>query len=291
MHDLVTRIDVAPELRLVPYAFGEAYGHPPAGVWTAPYAVRLPGLVASLAWQVLVAAAPRTDGVLRLGSLNRPADSLEVKLPGDSAPAWAAPALAVARSLDGGADILVNADLPPTTGLPVTPALECVVALALSELHGLPTGRERLAEVTRRAAPGGDDLRAAVLYGSPGHVLALGEGGPPRLIPVELSTAVLLLMVTRPPTPGEELEPLLRRGDLTAAGRLLTQPSMVAAAAVAGGAYGAWPLDLGGGALALVPSEAVRLVRASVTQACRERGLRAPRFLPTTLGGSVRRVA
>ena len=131
MHDLVTRLDAKPELRLVPYSFQRAYGHPPDTVWTAPYAVRLadPTLAIPVQWQVVVAASLRTDGVVRMASLNRPAEFVDSPLGVPTElPSWAQSPY---ETLTGGVDLLVHADLPPITGLSADLPLACATALAV----------------------------------------------------------------------------------------------------------------------------------------------------------------
>lgn len=93
--DLARRATADPLFRLVAYALEAAHGRPPAAVWSAPYAFHLgsPGLVAAAGWPVAAAAAPRTDGLVRLSSLGHPADSCDLPLtpdgPSPAAPAWA----------------------------------------------------------------------------------------------------------------------------------------------------------------------------------------------------------
>ena len=62
--------------------------------------------------------------------------------------AWA---LRQAGYLAGGADVAIDADLPAGAGLSSSAALECSVALALTELYQVPVPRRELAALARRA--------------------------------------------------------------------------------------------------------------------------------------------
>ncbi|MFD9014667.1 hypothetical protein ACFV0A_37290, partial [Streptomyces sp. NPDC059552] len=114
--DLARRATADPLYRLVAYALEAAHGRPPAAVWSAPYAFHLgsPGLVAAAGWPTAAAAAPRTDGLVRLSSLGHPADSCDLPLtlsgPPPAAPAWGG--RREARRGGGGAG-RPRADRPP----------------------------------------------------------------------------------------------------------------------------------------------------------------------------------
>lgn len=148
--DLARRATADPLFRLVAYALESAHGRPPTAVWSAPYTFRLgsPGLVAAAGWPVAAAAAPRTDGLVRLSSLGHPADSCDLPLtlsgPPPAAPAWAVRPYALLRALAragygrGGTDLHVQGSLTAAAGLATEEAADCAVALAVADVH---TGR------------------------------------------------------------------------------------------------------------------------------------------------------
>jgi galactokinase len=146
--DFADRPDLPPELRLVPYAFGAEYGHPPAGVWHSPGVVTLlrdgdATLSVAARWGAIVAAEPRQDGLVELAWMNRPAERLRLPVteivPGagsarDAAalgPVWA---LREAGHPLGGVTLLVSVDLPVGSGLAAATATACAVAIALRDL-------------------------------------------------------------------------------------------------------------------------------------------------------------
>lgn len=254
MHELVSRLDAKPELRLVPYAFERAYGRPPASVWSAPYAVRLADqdLAVAVQWQVVVAAAPRRDGLTRVASLDHAAEwSGALTGEHEPPPAWArvpCAALLEARPATG-VDLLIHTDLPDGSGLPCDAPLRCAVVAAA-------TGRTDL-------AGGVDDVEtAAALCGTPGY--AVGRSG--ARLPFDPASAGLRMLLVI--TPGPETAAAID-------------------AALAAGAAGAWPQ--GSAVVAIMPGEARRAVRAAVTRALAGRGPRPPRFLNLVPAGPVRR--
>lgn len=116
------------------------------------------------------AAAPRTDGLVRLSSLGHPADSCDVPLtlsgPPPATPAWAARPYALLRALAragygrGGTDLHVQGSLTPAAGLDTAEAADCAVALAVADVHtraGEEPDRAHLARLMARALPDGDD--------------------------------------------------------------------------------------------------------------------------------------
>ncbi|RZQ60932.1 hypothetical protein [Amycolatopsis suaedae] len=269
MIDLADRPDVAPELRLVPHAFREAFGRSAEGVWYAPGLVRLlPGVAVCARWGAIVAGERRTDGRFELVSINRPAEPVS-GLSGD-APAWARPVLEVARRLEpGGATLMCSVDLPAGSGLSAGNALACAAALALRDLT-----RPSLADV-------------AALVPDPAPFAGQAQG-------VDLAEAVVLVADTRirrdtPVSPVDFPAP-----DGTSAaevGRCLTayhraRPSepeqdLAVRTALDAGAYGASMLvdDPGRPVVALVPPDRVPAVRAAVSAAFHAAGARPPRYL------------
>lgn len=132
-------------------------------------------------------AAGRTDGQLGLHSLQEPAAApVEVPIDGADKPAgWVAYPLAVARSLRaaghaiGGADILVDSQVPVGAGLSSSAALECSVVLGLCGLHGVHMSEMSMAIAAQRAenefvgVPCGIMDQAASMCSKAGHALLL----------------------------------------------------------------------------------------------------------------------
>ncbi|WP_436776671.1 hypothetical protein [Yinghuangia sp. YIM S09857] len=216
---LMDQRDAEPVLRVVPYTFAQVFGYAPAGVWTAPYALRLAGvpgrggIVAAVGWQVVVAAAPRTDGRLRAGSLNRPGDAVEVEArrSGDrQVPPWAAPLVEAVHALagiappDAGLDLILHADLPEAAGLAPSAPLTCAAALAWTSFHGPQLPVAALDALLRNVVGAPDDtadaeaLRSAVLYGRDNRALIVGPVGPTGELPLDLAAAGLRVMLVIP---------------------------------------------------------------------------------------------
>jgi galactokinase len=146
--------------------FRTCYGHRPQGVWLAPGRVNIIGehtdyndgfvLPFALGQGIVAAASPRRDDVLALRTRRDPAASVEIPLarlrPGmDGTPAaldeiraglpgWARYPAGVAWSLLAaghpvpGASLAIDSALADGAGLSSSAALECSVALALTEL-------------------------------------------------------------------------------------------------------------------------------------------------------------
>jgi galactokinase len=130
-------------------AFRERTGRQPGGVWCAPGRVNLigehtdynDGLVLPFAIdrQVVVAVGLREDGRLNAWSAQHETDS------------WLAYPRGVLRALReagapaSGADIVVDSDVPMGAGLSSSAALECAIALAISDLAGGGLSRLTLA--------------------------------------------------------------------------------------------------------------------------------------------------
>lgn len=237
MLPIIHQVDAPPGLRLVPYLFSTAYGTEADGVWSAPYPLRLAGgraepgesgeaaLIAATGWQVVVAAAPRSDGLLRLGSIEHAADPIVVRTaaPQDPAPAWAKPLRDVAWKLseltpDGhrnGLDLLVHTDLPPSTGLSSAAPLACATALAWTAFHGPTRSADRLDAPARdvilsAATPDPDDdaLCTSVLHARTGHAVVTDASGRlTRHVPFPLAEAGLRLALITPRSPGKPAEP------------------------------------------------------------------------------------
>ncbi|WP_084037183.1 galactokinase [Haloechinothrix halophila] len=144
--------------------FRAAVGYEPDGVWAAPGRVNLIGehtdyndgfvLPIALPRRVVVAAAGRTDGLLVVRSVQEP-DGPRVAVITDLAPrnpnGWAAYVAGVVWALResgydiGGADLVVDSDVPRGAGLSSSAALECATAVALDELFALDLAAAGLA--------------------------------------------------------------------------------------------------------------------------------------------------
>ena len=169
-----------------------------AGVWRAPGRANLMGehtdyneglvLPFALAQGINATAARRDDGKLTLSSRQAPGEPVTVALdslaPG-SVGGWAVYPAGVAWALRDagyqvpGATVDIDSDLPEGSGLSSSAALECSVALALTELAGLAVARRALAAIARRAenefvgVPSGIMDQTASLLCEAGHALLL----------------------------------------------------------------------------------------------------------------------
>jgi galactokinase len=205
---------------LVAAAFRERTGRDPEGVWAAPGRVNLIGehtdyndgfvLPAAIDRLVLVAAGRRDGGRLRLWSRQTgpPAD-LELAAVGPGrVEGWAAYPAGVAWALGqagvelGGADLVVDGDVPAGSGLSSSAALECATATALADLHGAGLDRPALAALARRAenevvgVPSGAMDQMVSMLGRAGHALFLDTRSlATEQVPLPLEAAGLCLMV------------------------------------------------------------------------------------------------
>ncbi|MGW6575747.1 galactokinase [Streptomyces sp. NPDC054945] len=294
--DLARRATADPLYRLVAYALEAAHGRPPAAVWSAPYAFHLgsPGLVAAAGWPTAAAAAPRTDGLVRLSSLGHPADGCDLPLtlsgPPPTAPAWAVRPYAVLRALAragyglGGTDLHVQGSLTAAAGLATAEPADCAVALAVADVHtaaGESPDRERLARLLAGALPDGDDgLRRAVLFARSGRALLLSARPGRRRRHVAFD----------PAASGARLVLVAVRGEATDRPRELAR---AVARARRAGALSAWPPgpgpEPGRSVLVLLPESRAAAVRAAVAEDFRDRGRPVPRFLNIAVAGAARR--
>ncbi|MFI7357068.1 galactokinase [Streptomyces avidinii] len=205
--------------------FRQLYGYPPEGVWAAPGRVNLIGehtdyndgfaLPFALPQRTEVAAARRTDGILRVHSADAASGAVTLDLAGldpASPPrgtaSWAAyPAGVVWALLDaglpvGGADLHVRSDVPTGAGLSSSAALEVATALALTDLYEIPLTRPELAVLARRAenayvgVPCGIMDQMASACATEGHALHLDTRTlEQRGIPFDCASAGLRLLV------------------------------------------------------------------------------------------------
>jgi galactokinase len=201
-------------------AFTERTGRDPDGVWAAPGRVNLIGehtdyndgfvLPAAIDRQVLAAAGRRGDGRLRLWSLQAgpPADLALAEVGPGRVEGWAAYPAGVAWALGqagvelGGADVVVDGDVPAGSGLSSSAALECATATALADLGGAGLDRVALAGLARRAenevvgVPSGVMDQMVSMLGRAGHALFLDTRSlATEQVPLPLEAAGLCLVV------------------------------------------------------------------------------------------------
>jgi galactokinase len=200
-------------------AFTERFGAAPEGVWAAPGRVNVIGehtdyngghvLPVALPHTTRAALARRDDGRLVLVSLQHPDADVDVAV-ADLAPGtpggWAGyPAGVVDQvraSVPGGLSLLVDGDVPAGAGLSSSAALECAVALAVSDLLGLGLAPDDLVDVARRAendfvgAPTGILDQSASVLCTAGHALHLDtRDRSSEQVPLDLAAAGLALLV------------------------------------------------------------------------------------------------
>ncbi|MEU6115779.1 galactokinase [Streptomyces sp. NPDC047117] len=220
-------------------AFREVYGTDPHGVWAAPGRVNLIGehtdyndgfvMPLALPHTTTAAAAPRTDGVLRLHSGNvrggivelrteslRPAMDASARSASDwggggrrAGGGWAAYPAGVLWAMreaglpvGGGADLHFDSVVPTGAGLSSSAALEVATALALNDLYGLELDGQELARLAQRAenafvgVPCGIMDQTASACCTEGHALLLDTRDlTRRQVPFDLAAAGLRLLV------------------------------------------------------------------------------------------------
>lgn len=206
-------------------AFAEAYGGPPTVVARAPGRVNLIGehtdynrglvLPVALPHATYAAMAPRTDDVVRIGSLEEAepwTGSLGALGPGD-VDGWAAYVAGVLWAMREagydvpGVDILVHGTVPLGAGLSSSAALECSVALAACGVLGVDPDshtRHQLVAACIRAesevagAPTGGMDQTVSMLASAGSALLIDFDGDTRTTDVALGLerADLALLVT-----------------------------------------------------------------------------------------------
>ncbi len=201
--------------------FRARYGSDPAGIWHAPGRANFIGehtdyndgfvLPFALDRGVLAAAARGADGVLELSSRQAGPDVTTVML-ADLAPGsvtgWAAYPAGVAWALARagypvpGVRLAIDSDLPQGAGLSSSAALECAVALALTQLAGVDVARPELAAIARRAendfvgVPSGIMDQSAALLCQAGHALLLDcRSGESDAVPLNPAGSGLALVI------------------------------------------------------------------------------------------------
>jgi galactokinase len=234
--------------------FRSRFGGTAGDVWFAPGRANLMGehtdynegyvLPFALGQGIVAAAARRSDRRLVLCSAQEPGGGADVALDGlapgrvtgwAAYPAGVAWALAAAGYQVPGACIAIDSDLPAGAGLSSSAALECVTALALTELAGLAVDRRELAAIARRAenefagVPSGIMDQTASLLGRRGHALLLDcRSLETSQVPFDPAAAGarLLLINTRARHELTAGEYGRRRAECEQAARLLGIPSL-----------------------------------------------------------------
>ena len=208
-------------------AFAARWGTAPDGVWSAPGRVNVIGehtdyngglcLPIALPHRTYLALRTRDDDVVRLASAQESAAGLLTLDLRDVTPGavsgWAGYVAGVAWALREaghdvrGFDAVVDSCVPYGAGLSSSAALECAVAVALDDVHGLglgadDEGRAALAAACIRAeneiagAPTGGMDQSASLRCRAGHALLLDtQDGSTRHIPLDLAAHGLGLLV------------------------------------------------------------------------------------------------
>ncbi len=233
-------------------AFTEETGRAPTGVWAAPGRVNLIGehtdyndgfvMPFALEQRVVVAAAPRDDGVWRVTSLNE--SSTETIAREDLQPGmtgWQAYVAGVVWALDDdghaieGADLVLSSDVPIGAGLSSSAALECATLATLADLNDLSVEPLDRAKLARRCenefvgAPTGLMDQAASTLCVPGHALFFDcRTFDFRQVPVGLAEAELEILVLDTNTPHAlvDSEYADRRATCEEAAALLAVPAL-----------------------------------------------------------------
>ncbi|MER5998759.1 galactokinase [Nonomuraea angiospora] len=228
-------------------AFRAAYGAAPQTVWRAPGRVNLIGehtdyndgfvLPFAVPWGVTAAITPRTDGTIRLLSLQAPGEPVTIPSHGQSA-GWTRYVVGVFAMLGDrvrGADIAIDGDVPPGAGLSSSAALEVAVASALNDLHDLGMTPMEIALLSQKAEndfvgmPCGILDQAASALCEEGHALFLDcRSLGSRNIPLDLAAHGLSMLIidTQVHHQHADGEYAKRRAECESAARKLGVPAL-----------------------------------------------------------------
>jgi galactokinase len=204
--------------------FRQAYGYEPDGLWSAPGRVNLVGehtdynegfvLPFAIHQRTWVAVGRRTDRISRVGSANATAvveQALDGIDPG-SLSGWSAYPLGTAGAIIDiavddprevcGFDAYFTSDVAVGAGLSSSAALECSLALALSDVWCLDLDGEELLRSTHLAenhyvgAPTGILDQSASLFSRESHALFVDcRDTCMEVIPLDLTAAGLTMLV------------------------------------------------------------------------------------------------
>ncbi|MCU1679046.1 MAG: galactokinase [Frankiales bacterium] len=234
--------------------FTDVHGRPPAGVWSAPGRVNLigehtdytEGVVFPFAIdrRAFVAASRNDDDVVRVQSVQRPEDVVEVAIAdldphGDhewsSYVTGAIWALRDAGHDVRGLDIALDSTVPSGSGLSSSAALECATLLAAAGLYDVPVDPFSFALLAQRAenvyvgVPCGSMDQTASMMSTPGHALFYDtQNGAIAHEPFDPGAAGLALLVidTRAHHALADGEYAKRRAACEEATRQLAVPSL-----------------------------------------------------------------
>ncbi|MET9249811.1 galactokinase [Nonomuraea sp. NPDC003709] len=228
-------------------AFRAAYGAAPQTVWRAPGRVNLIGehtdyndgfvLPFAVPWGVTAAITPRTDGTIRLLSLQAPGEPVTIPSHDQSA-GWTRYVVGVFAMLGDrvrGADIAIDGDVPPGAGLSSSAALEVAVASALNDLHDLGMTPMEIALLSQKAEndfvgmPCGILDQAASALCEEGHALFLDcRSLGSRNIPLDLAAHGLSMLIidTQVHHQHADGEYAKRRAECESAARKLGVPAL-----------------------------------------------------------------
>ncbi|WP_120004540.1 galactokinase [Nesterenkonia muleiensis] len=229
----------------------QRFGRQPQGIWVAPGRVNLigehtdynDGLVMpfALPHSAMVAAASSTTDRVRVHSVNL-GQTVEVPLRGlapGSVTGWAAYPAAVVWSLGqagysvGGADLVLESTVPQGAGLSSSAALECAVAVALTELFGHAVDPLELAEIAQHAEnayvgmPCGVMDQMVSMLGKKNHVVQFDvRARRATLVPFRAQDAAILVVDTQAPHRLVDGEYAARRQQCKAAAHALGVSSL-----------------------------------------------------------------
>jgi galactokinase len=207
-------------------AFRAAFGREPEGVWHAPGRVNLIGehtdyndgfvLPFAVPWGVTATAARRDDDTIALASLQYGGDGTGEQGPGrpqvitdhGQAEGWARYVVGVFWALRraghtvGGADLVIDGDVPQGAGLSSSAALEIAVATALNDMYGIGLSRLDLALLAQKAEndfvgmPCGIMDQAASALSQEGHALFMDcRSLATRPVPLDLAAEGLQILI------------------------------------------------------------------------------------------------
>lgn len=203
--------------------FEERFGRRPAGVWRAPGRVNLIGehtdyndgfvFPFAIDRSTVVALAPREDRTIQVTTAHTD-DIVRIGLDQvtpDAVSGWSAYPLGVVWALGefgadlsavSGFDAHIDSDVPIGAGLSSSAAIECAVAVALTEVWGLGLDRQTLARVGQLAenkavgAPTGIMDQSASLHGRKDAAVFLDcRSLDAEVIPLGFEPAGLVLLV------------------------------------------------------------------------------------------------